>query len=49
MNTYLIKFYTSDGRVAGIQISAYTAQDAIRYAENMPDFTALCGYPEQVS
>lgn len=49
MNTYLVKYYTPDGRVAGIQISAYTAQDAIRYAEGLPGFTALMGYPEQVN
>ena len=49
MNTYLVEFYTSDGRKRGVQISAYTAQDAIAYAEKMPDFTALAGYPQQIN
>lgn len=49
MNTYLVKYYTHENKVVGIQISAYNAQDAIAYAQNMPDFNVLMGYPEQVN
>ena len=49
MNTYLVKYYTHNGRIVGVQVTAYTAQDAICYAERMPDFVALSGYPEQLN
>ena len=49
MDTFLVEYYTRDGRKIGMQVSAYTAQDAIRYAEKFPDFYNLAGYPQKIS
>ena len=32
-----------------LQISAYCSQDAIRYAEQMPNFYQLASYPDKIS
>lgn len=48
MNTYYVKYWTKDGRVVGMQISAYSALDAKLYAEKLPDFKTLSGYPQKV-
>ena len=49
MDTYLVEYYTHENQKVGIQVSAYTAQNAISYAQNFPDFNVLAGYPVKIS
>lgn len=49
MDTYHVEYWTKDGTRVGMQISAYCSQDAIRYAEQMPNFDQLASYPDNIS
>ena len=49
MDTYLVEFYTKDGRKVGVQVSAYTAGDARKYAEQMPNYNYMASYPERIN
>ena len=49
MDTYMVEYWTKDGTRVGIQVSAYCSQDAIRYAEQMPNFDMLASFPEKIA
>ena len=49
MDTYHVEYWTKDGTRVGMQISAYCSQDAIRYAEQMPNFDQLASYHDNIS
>ena len=49
MDTYRVEFYTKDGRRVGVQVSAYSSYDAQRYAEQMPDYNYMAGFPEKIN
>ena len=49
MDTYHVEYWTKDGTRVGVQISAYYSQDAIRYAEQKPNFYQLASYPDKIS
>ena len=49
MDTYHVEYYTKDGTRVGMQISAYCSQDALKYAEQMPNYDQLASYPDKVS
>lgn len=38
MNNYFVRYWTKDGSLADITVSAYSAMDAQRFVENMPNF-----------
>jgi hypothetical protein len=48
MDTYQVEYYTKDGRRVGVQVAAYCAYDAQKYAEEMPNFNYHASYPEKV-
>ena len=48
MDTYQVEYYTKDGRRVGVQVAAYSAYDAQKYAEEMPNFNYHASYPEKV-
>lgn len=41
MNEYTVKYWTKEGALVAIKISAYSAGDAQRFAEGMPNFNGL--------
>ena len=49
MNTYQVEFYTTDGRRVGLQVSAYSENEAKRYAEQMPNYNYLVMYPQKIN
>lgn len=49
MDTYQVEYWTTDGTRVGVQISAYSAYDAQRYAEQMPNFEVMASYPEKLT
>lgn len=49
MDTYVVEFFTTDGRRIGVQVQAYSSYDAQKYAESMPNYNYLAGFPEKIS
>lgn len=49
MDTYHVEYYTKDGMRVGMQVSAYCSQDALNYAQQMPNFEMLASYPDKIS
>ena len=43
MYTYYVKFWTTENTVAGIQVCADCAGQAIAFAEGLPNFQSLIG------
>lgn len=48
MDTYLVEYYTTEGKRIGVQVSAYCSYDAEQYARKMPDFSYLVTFPEKI-
>lgn len=48
MDKYHVEYYTKDGKRVGMEISAYCSQDALNYAEQMPNYNMLASYPDKV-
>ena len=49
MDTYQVEYYTKDGRRVGVQIAAYSSYDALKYAEQMPNYNYLVQYREKIN
>lgn len=49
MDNYQVEFYTKDGKRIGVQVSAYSSYDAQKYAEQMPNYDYMVGFPEKTS
>lgn len=49
MDLFKVEYWTKDGTKVGMQISAYSSCDALRYAEQMPNYDTLAVYPEKIS
>ncbi len=41
MKEYTVKYWTKEGFVVAIKVSAYSAGDAQRFVEGMPNFANL--------
>ena len=48
LKSYFVKFWTKNGQMTGMTISAYNALDAQMYAEKLPDFGTLAEYPQEI-
>ena len=48
MDTFYVEYYRHDNSKVGLRISAYSSCDALRYAEQLPDYYMLAKYPEKL-
>jgi len=42
MNNYFVKYWTTEGQIVGITVSANSSMQAQEFAEAMPNFSSIC-------
>lgn len=42
MNTYFVRYWTVQGHIIGLTVSAWSAMQAQEFVQNMPDFSSIC-------
>ncbi len=42
MNEYTVKYWTTEGSLVAIKVSAWSASQAQEFAEGMPNFSSIC-------
>ena len=48
LKQYIVKYWTTDGRLTSMVIGAMNAACAIDIVRNMPQCDMIAGYPEEV-
>ena len=49
MKTYLVKYWSTEGRIVGMTVCAFSPAEAEAFVKDMPNYNCIADYPEEVA